>query len=382
MKDFASGCIVQVVAIVSCCFFMGHKDLQTWTIRDEFSEMDSIAMAEACGAEQLAIVIDGGRTHHNLIEPVVIDVANRDAVNSLSVGRLAGARCCHVAAAIDDIPSGCRMSAVEPAGGEVGAVPIDSPEIGLGIVAALHYDGGKMIKSVKVCYAGIVAFATVVVGLLAHNGFPSAICTCLSSFHSSVRIVPDGLQSATRFATEDGEELFSIYDMSIAVAEVLLVGCDAGDTVVDADFTHICPAGILGAWSSFYHEFCLSVAIEIIDEERGVMCTCTDVLSHVDAPKLLADPFTYDFVAVEEGIASVTGLGVVLRIGRIPFDNDLVFTISINIAHRAIIGSVGETTACCVSALRAIEFHLSQRSLRIGLQTGLVFLDDPILEDR
>ena len=67
MKDFASGCIVQVIAIVSRCFFMGHKDLQTWTIGDELAEMNSITVAEACGAEQLAIVIDCGRTHHNLI---------------------------------------------------------------------------------------------------------------------------------------------------------------------------------------------------------------------------------------------------------------------------------------------------------------------------
>ena len=170
--------------------------------------------------------------------------------------------------------------------------------------------------------------------------------------------------------------------MSVAVAEVLLVGCDTGDAVVDTGFTHVCPASILGAWCGFDHKFCLSVAIEIIDEERGVMCTCTDVLSHVDAPKLLADLFAYDFVAVEEGVASVTRLGVVLRIGRIPLNNDLVFAISINIAHRTIVGSVGETTACRASALRAIEFYLPQGSFGISLQTGLAFLDNPILEDR
>ena len=300
-------------------------------------------------------------------------------MHTLSEGRLSGTRCCHVATAIDDIPRGCSMSTVEPTGSEVGAIPIDGPEIGLGIITALHDDGRQMIQSVEVSDTGIVAFATVVVGLLAHDGFPRAVGAGLPRFQATVRIVPDGLQGLTRLAAEDGEELFASGDVSVAVAKVLFVGCDASDGIVNAGVTHVCSCSILGAWCCLDNELCFPVAIHVVNQECRIMGSGTDILSHVDAPKLLADLFAYDFVAVEDCIAGITGLRVVLRIGRIPLDDDLVFAVSIDIAHRAVVGSIGEAAACGAASIGAIEFDLPQGSFGKGLDAGQVFLKHTIL---
>jgi hypothetical protein len=58
----------------------------------------------------------------------------------------------------------------------------------------------------------------------------------------------------------------------------------------------------------------------------------TDVLAEIDLPK--ARPI--QLITVQIDVTRITRLGIVFGVGRVPFQDDLVFAVPIHVPHAAI----------------------------------------------
>ena len=83
------------------------------------------------------------------------------------------------------------------------------------------------------------------------------------------------------------------------------------------------------------------VAVEVVDHELRVVRAGADVAAEVDAPQ----PRAVELVGVEVDVACVAGLRVVFRVRGVPFDDDLVFAVAIEIADAEFVGAVGVVLA-------------------------------------
>ena len=77
------------------------KQLQTWAVGIQVTKMDGIAMTEACGIEQLAIVIQSSGTPNNLVLAIAVNVSNRQVVvaigkQGVATAATCGLGCCHL----------------------------------------------------------------------------------------------------------------------------------------------------------------------------------------------------------------------------------------------------------------------------------------------
>ena len=87
---------------------------------------------------------------------------------------------------------------------------------------------------------------------------------------------------------------------------------------------------------SLGHHFRAAVTVKVVDHELGVVCSRADISSEVDSPESRA----VELHAVDEGRAGVAPVGVVVGVGRIPFEEDLIFAVSVDITYRAVVGGV------------------------------------------
>ena len=153
---------------------------------------------------------------------------------------------------------------------------------------------------------------------------------------STVGIVPNGMDSLACHSLEDSQEFWSCQDSTSLVAVIRLV-VYRQDISIGGSLAHKLTLAIHATCRCLANHLCLAIAVEVIDEELGIVGTCTDVLPQVDAPEFLA----VQFVAIKDDITRITVVRVVVRIGRIPFQDDFILTISIHISHATIIRGIG-----------------------------------------
>ena len=96
----------------------------------------------------------------------------------------------------------------------------------------------------------------------------------------------------------------------------------------------------------FHDKLCLSVAIQVIGDKGHVVGPGADVDTHVYTPEKCA----VKTVAVEEGRPGITIVGIIVGIGGIPFQNDLILSVAIDISYRSVVGTIGESLAIWGSA--------------------------------
>src|SRR5262249_9579607 len=106
------------------------------------------------------------------------------------------------------------------------------------------------------------------------------------------------------------------------------------------------PAGHLG----------LPVSIEIVNLKLSVVSACANVSTEVDAPQ----PRPIELVSVEIDVARVAGLRIVLRVRGVPFENDLVFAVAVEIADATVVRAVG--------VILARQRHARRRNLQGNTQ--------------
>ena len=79
----------------------------------------------------------------------------------------------------------------------------------------------------------------------------------------------------------------------------------------------------------------------------------TDVLAQVDAPEFSA----VKFQTIDDNVAGIAIVRVVMGIRRIPFQEQLILSVAIHIAHRTVVGPVLiGASVWCVAAFRTVEW--------------------------
>ena len=135
--------------------------------------------------------------------------------------------------------------------------------------------------------------------------------------------------------TEHGEQFRTFHDAPHLVTIICLV-IHRLDFCIGGSLTHKTPFSIQTSSRGLANQFCLAIAIEIIDEKLGVVRTGTDVLTQIDAPEL----GTIQFIAIQDHIARIAIMRIIMGITWVPFQNQFIFSIAIHIPHAAIIGSI------------------------------------------
>ena len=107
----------------------------------------------------------------------------------------------------------------------------------------------------------------------------------------------------------------------------------------------------------FHHYFRTTVTIQIKYHELSIMCACTYITSQINTPQLLS----IQLVTVENHRTGITIMGIIMCIGRVPFQNNLILTISIHIPNAGIIRSI----SICLSRQSSPSFGTYQRNIQI-----------------
>lgn len=71
----------------------------------------------------------------------------------------------------------------------------------------------------------------------------------------------------------------------------------------------------------------MSVSIEIIDDELGVVGAGSDVAPQVDAPESSA----IHFVGIQDYVSGGSVVGVVVGVGGVPLDDDFVGSVVVEV---------------------------------------------------
>ena len=251
--------------------------------------MHGIAMTEANGIEQLSVVIDGGRTITHLIAAVAIHVGHRDimvaiAPCSIAIGGLAGIRAIGLGGLreirVVMIHLRLRYRSMKPLRLQFRSVPVDRPNVSLGVIAATHHGTRILVGTVQIGHTSQETVSTVAVVVI-----PEALCwigTGLVHLACAGRIVVDGVHGCTRHAVENSQIFRSCQHMSQSLTH------RPGVTIVDGitcilDFINGSSLGDILALavgtsrSSLANHLCLAVAVKVVDHELGVMGTGTDI---------------------------------------------------------------------------------------------------------
>ena len=214
----------------------------------------------------------------------------------------------------------------------------------------------------------------------------------LSLFHlpacteGSVGLIPDGMHRRSGFAIKDCKQFGTCHN---ATSRIAIIGSivQFSDSGIRSRIAHKLSLGIYRTRRCLADHLRLAIAIEIIDQELGIVSTGTDILTQIDAPEL----GSIQLIAVEDDFSRISIVRIVMRIGWVPFQDDFVFSIPIHIAHATVVGgifvgfSIGSDTAGrTVDGQGAIEIvpwlhRLRNFSFSRSIHPGFFLIsDDPI----
>ena len=131
-------------------------------------------------------------------------------------------------------------------------------------------------------------------------------------------------QDRAGLPVEHGQELRPGQDVAAGVAVV-------GVRVAD-DLTGARPRRV----GRLHGDLGPTVAVVVVHLELGVVGAGPDVAAEVDAPQ----PRAVEPVRVDEDVAGVAGLRVVLGVGRVPLQDDLELPVAVEVAHAGVVGRV------------------------------------------
>ena len=69
------------------CLLVHHHHLQSRAVGHQVAQVERVAVAQASGVQETAVVVDGGRPVDNLVAAVTVHIAHRHRVTALSVCR-------------------------------------------------------------------------------------------------------------------------------------------------------------------------------------------------------------------------------------------------------------------------------------------------------
>ena len=304
-------------------------------------------MTEPRRVQQTSIVIDRSRAISNLVASITIHISYCQAMSALCKGRRRETMRLldYLAFAIHHHPVVRSERSMQPLRRQLFTIEIHCPEIRTGVVSSAHHGTRPMGSSIKISHASKVSFATVaIVVLIAPNRRISRKSISLKSFtlsylsshtESSVRIIPDGMHRLSRFAIEDSEQFRTILDAPPTVAIISRI-IERTNLCISSRFANKPALSIDTSSRSLANHFRLSIAIKVENQELGIVGTGTDILAQIDAPELCS----VEFITIKNHIARIAIVGIVVRVGRVPFHYQFILTVTIHVAHATVVRGV------------------------------------------
>ena len=316
--DLTRACIAEVAAVALVLVTIPNKEIGSHGV--ESHEVDGIAMAHSRVVETTSVVIDSHRTIGDLVATISIDVGHSQVVIALS-----GIFC----------PLGV-VGIEGPTILEFLAIPIPGSEDCTRVIATTE-DSARLM-TIEVAHSSQHAVAAIGI-IVSPIGKVTAFGDVGLGIHGSAcqtiedRDVFGTRQDAARHGTS-----FTIVFAPFALGRRLLLVGSFGTavTIVGLRITDDIALSVDGTIGSLHHHFGTTITIEVIDDERHVVGTAADIDAHIDAPEQGA----IEPIAVEERRTRVAIVCIVVSIGGIPFENNLILTIAIDITHRSIVGRI------------------------------------------
>jgi hypothetical protein len=156
-------------------------------------------------------------------------------------------------------------------------------------------------------------------------------------------------QGLARQAVEHGQVFGTFEDAALDAGHLRAVGQDGGAgpvglgpftaalAPVDVRVAEHLAGPVRRAVAGAHGHLGLAVAVQVIDLELGVVRAGPDVVAQVDAPQSPA----LQRVGVDEHVAGIAAEGVVLGVGRVPLEDDLVAAVAVQVADAGVVGGVG-----------------------------------------
>jgi hypothetical protein len=232
-----------------------------------------------------------------------------------------------------------------PASGELAVPPVPGRDHGARVIAARHDQGGA--GAVEVGRSGQEAVDAVAV-VVAPGGHVAA-----------ARDIVDGPHRLAGLTVEHREELRAGQDVAAGVAVV-------GGRVADHG-----AGAVPGAVGGLHGDLGLAVAVVVVHLELRVVRAGADVAAQVHAPQ----PGAVQPDAVDDRVAGVAGLGVVLGVGGIPLQDQVEPAVAVQVADTGVVGLVGvRHPVRCPAAGRRRDRHVqvSRPELQRALGGGLL----------
>ncbi len=153
---------------------------------------------------------------------------------------------------------------------------------------------------------------------------PVAVVVAPAGHVAARGLVVDGVDRSAGAPVEDGQVLRSRQDVAAAVAVV-------GARVPDDD----APA-VARAVGGLHGDLGVAVTVVVVHLELGVVGPGPDVAPQVDPPQA----GSLERVGVDDGVVGDAGLRVVLGVGRVPLDDVLVVTVTVQVGDGGVVGLV------------------------------------------
>ena len=292
---------------------MDLPNFKTCIIGVQVAQVHSIAVALARAVHEFAIVVNGTAPFDDFVKAVAIHIARRNVVIALSIAFLTACSC-----------------VVVPTLRKRLSIPIVSGNRHAGVVTTLKHHARLFSVKVGICRQESIHAVAVTIA--------PALDRAASGVIIHRRHFLAGL------AVENREPLRSRENVSVGVSIILAVVSTLRRTE-----RQVTTATIFCAGSRLHGKFRLTVAIVVTHKHLRIMSPRTNVHTKVNAPKFLAT----HLVAINEHVAGLALLRVVLGIARIPLENQLKFTVTIHIAYRNIVGAIG----IVATAIRPVKIH-------------------------
>ena len=297
-EDLAVGGIYQRNAVG--LILVADPQLQPAPAGEKIPQVQRIAVSLVQAPQHLAVVVQTGRTCDDLLLAVAIHIGSHAVMVAVAV------------ASSTLVVAGVKRPALHQL--LIDYVIGGSSHTGV-IASSGDYAG---VYAVQICHCAPEPIHTIAVAV-----------TPLGNRATS-RLIVDGVQRCAGAAVEQGVVLRSGEHIPAGIAVVL--GGIADD----------CTLAVHRAVRRLAGHLRLAIAVEVRHKELGVVCAGTDVLAQVNAPQACA----VQPVAVNEDIAGLALLGVILGVGGIPLHKDLIGAVTVHIAHRAVIGRIGAAASC------------------------------------
>ena len=177
------------------------------------------------------------------------------------------------------------------------------------------------MDAIQVASRSQVAFATVtvVVAPVALAILALHMLVDVSTRHKINRRNRSAISTA-----ENGQVFRSLEHKAVAV------------TVILGLVAHSLARTINRSVGSLHNHFGFAIAVVVKDLELRVMSTCADILAEVNAPKALA----IQLVGINKHGTRITRLRVIVSVRRIPFENQFIFAVTIEVSRAHIVRNV------------------------------------------